>query len=212
MIKFNQIKFRMIAMTALALMANIAMGASFQVTSNGKAVANNDVIEQPYVMEDYSEFGPDCANYTWNPHLEASSAQGNVAVSVSVTADENTDGVTICWPMQCVMVPAGGTVTANGSLSTDPSDLQIHREIFANSKENVPTEVGNAKIKVSSDSEALEFTIKFLLSDGNGVGENIADNNVTPEFYTIQGIRVAEPQKGQLYIERKGSKVTKRIF
>ncbi|MDE6478957.1 MAG: hypothetical protein K2L45_01705 [Muribaculaceae bacterium] len=32
------------------------------------------------------------------------------------------------------------------------------------------------------------------------------------EFYTIQGMRVAEPQKGQIYIERKGSKVTKRIF
>ena len=32
------------------------------------------------------------------------------------------------------------------------------------------------------------------------------------EFYTIHGLRVAEPQKGQLYIERKGSKVSKRIF
>nr|MDE5794045.1 hypothetical protein [Muribaculaceae bacterium] len=32
------------------------------------------------------------------------------------------------------------------------------------------------------------------------------------EFYTIQGVRVAEPQKGQIYIERKGSKVSKRIF
>lgn len=199
-------------MTALALMANIAMGASFQVTSNGKAVANNDIIEQSYVMEDYSDLAPDMANYIWNPHLEAYSTDGNVAVSVSVTAAENTESLTICWPMQCVMVPAGGTVTASGTLSADPSDLQIHREIFVTSKEEVPTEEGSSIIKVSSDSETLEFTIKFLLTDGSGVGENIADNNVAPEYYTIQGIRVAEPQKGQLYIERKGSKVTKRIF
>ncbi|MDE5840209.1 MAG: hypothetical protein K2H49_04745, partial [Muribaculaceae bacterium] len=32
------------------------------------------------------------------------------------------------------------------------------------------------------------------------------------EYYTIQGIRVADPRKGQLYIERKGSKVTKHLF
>ncbi|MDE5871071.1 MAG: hypothetical protein K2H22_03880, partial [Muribaculaceae bacterium] len=181
-------------------------------TSNGKAVANNDVIEQSYVKEDYSDLGPDMADYLWNPHLEASSTDGNVSVSVSVTADEKTESLTICWPMQCVMVPAGGTVTANGTLSAEPSDLQIHREIFVTSKEEMPTEVGSAKVKVSSDSETLEFTVKFLLTDGSGVGENIADSNVAAEYYTIQGIRVAEPQKGQIYIERKGSKVTKRIF
>ncbi|MDE6379947.1 MAG: hypothetical protein K2L11_05700 [Muribaculaceae bacterium] len=32
------------------------------------------------------------------------------------------------------------------------------------------------------------------------------------EYFTIQGLRVAEPQKGQLVIERKGDKVAKRIF
>lgn len=32
------------------------------------------------------------------------------------------------------------------------------------------------------------------------------------EYFTLQGVRVAEPQKGQILIERKGGKATKRIF
>ena len=43
-----------------------------------------------------------------------------------------------------------------------------------------------------------------------GVSTVVSDANA--EYFTIQGVRVAEPQKGQIYIERKGSTVTKRVF
>ncbi len=197
---------------ALAVMANVAVGQNIKVTSHGNPVSNGDVIELPYELEDFSEYGEGMANYTWNPHLEASTTEGSVAISVAVSADDKANGVSICWPTQCVMVNPGSTVTANGTIDTTPADLQTHREVFTYSLNDVPTEEGNIKVEVTSDTETIGFTIKCLLKDANGVGENLADDNAVSEYYTIQGIRVAEPQKGQLYIERKGQKVVKRIF
>lgn len=195
-----------------AMLANVALAQSFKVTSKGNPVLDNDVIELPYEFEDFSAGDEYMAVYTWDPHLEAVSTEGSTALSVSVTPDENADGATICWPSQCVMVTPGNTVIASGSITTDPADLQIHRVAYIYSKEDVLTEVGTIKVEVSSGDETIGFTIKCLLADGNGVAENVIDGNVTSEYYTIQGVRVVEPQKGQLYIERKGQKVTKRIF
>ena len=191
---------------------NVANEQSFKVTSNGNPVSNNEVIELPCEFEEFSEGGEYMAVYTWNPHLDAVSTGGSTALSVSVTPDENADGVTICWPSSCAMVSPGKTLTNNGTITNEPADLQIHREVYAYSKEEGPTEVGTVKVEVSSGSETMVFTIKCLLPVGNGVAENLIDENAASEYYTIQGVKVAEPQKGQLYIERKGQKVTKRVF
>ncbi|MDE6548922.1 MAG: hypothetical protein K2L22_07990, partial [Muribaculaceae bacterium] len=152
---------------ALAMMANVALAQSFKVTSNGNPVSNNDVIELPCEFEDFSEGGEYMAVYTWNPHLDAVSTGGSTALSVSVTPDENADGVTICWPSSCAMVSPGKTLTNNGTITNEPADLQIHREVYAYSKEEGPTEVGTVKVEVSSGSETMVFTIKCLLPVGN---------------------------------------------
>lgn len=41
--------------------------------------------------------------------------------------------------------------------------------------------------------------------------EDIADEAVPAEYYTLQGVRVAEPQPGQMVICRRGATVTKEI-
>lgn len=58
--------------------------------------------------------------------------------------------------------------------------------------------------------------VELLDSDGNvvtGIDGITSDNTDTPvEIYTITGIRVAEPEPGNIYIVRRGSKVSKIRF
>lgn len=56
-----------------------------------------------------------------------------------------------------------------------------------------------------------KFKIKFL--DTNGI-EDVAPavNDLAPEYYTLQGIRVRNVQPGQIVIERRGNTYRKRIL
>ncbi len=70
-----------------------------------------------------------------------------------------------------------------------------------------------------SVSETFEnINVKFSLSDKTliltkttGI-ESIADENAECEYYNIQGMRVANPVEGNLYIMKKGTKVSKVAF
>ena len=37
------------------------------------------------------------------------------------------------------------------------------------------------------------------------------NEDATPEYFNLQGIRVAEPQAGQVYIVRRGAQVVKEL-
>ncbi len=55
--------------------------------------------------------------------------------------------------------------------------------------------------------------VPFIKDNGQGGVEMIeSESEATPEYYTLQGIRITEPAKGELVIERRGSKVTKRVI
>lgn len=211
--KFNSMKIKSIALLAFAFMANIAVGQNLKVTSNGNPVANNDVIEVAWEFEDLSlpEYEMYYYMYTWNPRLEVSTVEGSESVSVTVESIDNATDFQICWPVNCLFITSGGSVTVNGNAGTTPSDLKVHKEVSFENEEEKPTEGGSVKVTVEGASDVIEFTVKCLLEDA-GVGGNLVEGNYAPEYYTLQGVRVAEPQKGQLVIERKGSKTAKRIF
>ena len=215
--KFYTIKS--LAVVAFALMANVAFGQNLKITAGGNPVADGDVLEVPYEVEDYSY--PDIAyynyTYTWNPHLEASTVAGSDELTVTVTSVDNSAGFQICWPASCHQITPGAEVEVKGEITTEPVDLQIDKvttieEMDKEPENKLPTEGGSVKVKFVCGSDTMEITVNAVLADKNGVGENIAEAYSPIEYYTIQGVRVAEPQKGQLYIERKGGKVTKRIF
>lgn len=48
----------------------------------------------------------------------------------------------------------------------------------------------------------------FTYAGGAGLDDIVAEDNAPVEYYTLQGVRVAEPTPG-LYIRRQGTKVTK---
>lgn len=77
----------------------------------------------------------------------------------------------------------------------------------------LPNDDVNAKIKstvncfVKLNDTTVEFSIVFD-NRGAGVASTIADENAPAEYYTIDGVRVANPANG-LYIVKQGSKVRK---
>lgn len=55
------------------------------------------------------------------------------------------------------------------------------------------------------------FTIADLLEEA-GVEDMMVVSDVAPEYYTLQGVRIATPAEGQPVIVRRGSTVTKELY
>ena len=200
--------------TVNALLEKSGVGEGIlNLTANGVPVEDGEIIDQAYEFEDYSmpEYDFYMYHYEWNPHLEVSTTGGDADLKVTVTSVGDTEGFQICWPGNCNFVASGQSVVVSGKITDVPVDLRIDKVVELYEAGLVPTEGGSIKVKLECGSETMEITVNALL-EKSGVGENLVDSNAAPEYYTIQGVRVAEPQKGQLVIERKGAKVTKRIF
>ena len=59
-------------------------------------------------------------------------------------------------------------------------------------------------------SDAISFNIKFNYKGENSV-DGIAVDNSVAEYYNFQGMKVANPEKGGMYIVRRGNTVSKEI-
>ena len=59
-------------------------------------------------------------------------------------------------------------------------------------------------------SDAISFNIKFNYKGENSV-DGIAVDNSAAEYYNFQGMKVANPEKGGMYIVRRGNTVSKEI-
>lgn len=213
MIKFTQEKIKCVLVVALAVISNVAMAQGIKVTSKGNEVNNNDVVETPCDVEDYTEYGAGYV-YSWYPEIEVSSEAGDMSISVTLTAGEGTYGTQLCWPMNCQAPEPGKSVTSTGTIGTTPSNLQIHREFIPSEEyenEEKPTKVKDIKVKIDYASTSMEFTVKFMLPDDNAVSEISNDGNTAPEYYSIDGTKVENPSKG-LYIVKKGNKAKLEIF
>lgn len=213
MVKFYMNKIKSVAIMALALFANVAVAQNLKVTAYGNPVSDGDVIEVKCEFEDYSEdFGYFYVYCMWDPKLEVATEAGDQTLFVTVSRVEDLPTFEICWPSQCIEMGPDGIASTSGTIGTDPSHIDIH--IAANIEDENDSALkggGMSKVNLKCGSESMGLTLKALPVDINSVGE-IAGVNAPAEYYTIQGVRVAEPLKGQLYIERKGGKVTKRIF
>lgn len=201
-------KLKSLAVVALAFMANVAFGQNLKVTYEGTPVTDGQVIDLPYVVEDYSypEYDLYVYHYEWNPHLMASVASGSANLTVTVTSVDDTQGFQMCWPMNCNPVIPGQPAVASGEITTEPSDLQIDKPIDIYEAGVLPAEGGTVKVKFECGSETMEITINAILEEkGAGVGENLAEVDGKLTYYTLDGIQVENPNKG-MYVVRKGGK------
>lgn len=63
---------------------------------------------------------------------------------------------------------------------------------------------------VSDGSSTLAFSVLYN-SDNSGVNAVEFDENMPKEYYNLQGVRVAVPEVGGMYIIKQGNKVAKQI-
>ena len=196
-----------LAVAALALMANLAMGQNLKVTSNGNPVADGDVIDLPYDLEisDFPEYGVTFYSAKWDPHLEVSTIEGTASVTVTLTSVDDTNGFQLCWPDGCKDAKPGQSVSSSGTIDATPQDLNIHKEQSLNSEDSVPNAGGTVRVNIIGGEESITVTVNALLQVDNAVGENFADIDAKTEYYTLQGMKVENPGKG-IYIVRKGTK------
>lgn len=88
---------------------------------------------------------------------------------------------------------------ADGKITFPDNKMYYLQIAFANYLEGVPMN-GNTHNK---------FLVTIPAQDG--VDEITVDEQGTPEYYNMQGMRVDNPTPGCLYIRRTGSKVEKII-
>lgn len=90
--------------------------------------------------------------------------------------------------------------------------LDVEQTQFTNLTTPVMIQVD---LRVMDDDDVVATStiyVNFVHNTDVTTGVESIESESNSVYYTLQGVRVAQPQKGQLLIERKGSKVTKRIF
>lgn len=117
--------------------------------------------------------------------------------------------------------PAISTYTARINGATAKTRLYILAGGFMDEHKNLTepttvTHVVNGKevtFKFNAKTNRIAFkgcVVKIVGS--TGIDEINADNEAPVEYFNLQGIRVANPAKGQIYIKRQGSKATKIAY
>lgn len=117
----------------------------------------------------------------------------------------NSDGDANCFGPQNNEITKVWGLPANGWIHCD-----IHHADFTD-----PTKIMVLKmtVEIEGADDAFEVNLRFTNEyDITAAVGGIESESASPVFYNLQGVHVSEPQKGQLYIVRKGSKTTKRIF
>ena len=69
------------------------------------------------------------------------------------------------------------------------------------------------KFTVTYKTETLRFDLVFdAKAEDTAVDAIEAGQDAPKEYYSLQGIRLAEPQKGSVCIVKQGGKVTKQVI
>ncbi|MCM1066195.1 MAG: hypothetical protein NC418_01315 [Muribaculaceae bacterium] len=95
----------------------------------------------------------------------------------------------------------GGEALADGEPSEASYDIQTNMFFSEDFEGEIVLELTNGYNKPAQ--------VTFNPGDLGGV-ENVAvENNAAPEYFNLQGVRVAQPEQGALYIVRRGNEVSK---
>lgn len=101
-------------------------------------------------------------------------------------------------------------------ISMDVKDgvkLSAPTELGTVSPDGTLTVTGNGTHLLTATFNGVSTSIPVTILDGAGVEENLVNSTaITEEYFDITGIKVDEPQKGHLYIVRKGNNVSKVIY
>lgn len=207
----------------------------FKLSYNGETIESGQTVTDGYYYDPIIRDYPELAGDDWDASYENKAEIFATNISeepqklefrlqyVSPTVEEFNANVALGYPSLCFFCE-------NGEANCLPNAFDFNSEM--------PQNAVSAEEYMRMDVEHMSFTdltpvtVKLemrVMDEDKEIASGYIFVNFTnttdvtmavegiqaessSEYYTIQGIRVAEPQKGQIYIERKGSKISKRIF
>ena len=217
---------------ALVAMSVFSMSAlSIKLEVNDVEVKNGDVIE--ITTLDNVLWGIEGMGQSMAPHMKMTNEGSAVDVQVvgvfeELAMPETTTGQPgsmsqFCFG-SCFMVES-----KVGAETIIPLSLEAGQVLEGNAAhvEYVPAYEGTGYLDIQSfykgvsvfkftvrnasdSSDAISFTFKFNYK-GNDAIDGIEADNAAAEYYNLQGVKVANPEKGGMYIVRRGAKVSKEI-
>lgn len=101
------------------------------------------------------------------------------------------------------------SVNPEGYIMMDVDQVGFTEPTPATFKLDLYVTEGGDKIEGTDCTVYVSFTHE---KDITAAVDGIQAEDGAEEYYNLQGMRVAEPEKGGIYLVRKGSKVTKRLF
>lgn len=237
-IKTNNMKKFLLSAALVAVCASASaedFSNLFKITYNGETIENGQTVTDGYYYDPIVMSNPEFAGMFENPDFESKAEIFATNISeepqklefrlqyVTPTVDEFDANNALGRPSLCFN-------SENGEANCLPNPFEFNSEMPQNAvsaEEYMRMDVDHVaftdltpvtvklEMRVMDDDKEIANAYIFV-NFTNKTDITMAVDGIqaesSSEFYTIQGMRVAEPQKGQIYIERKGSKISKRVF
>lgn len=215
---------KLLLLSALAFSAIASQAVTFNVTIAGQEVQPGSTVTSnhltvEYFEEEYKGQIISTTSYVLDPEIFATASEPTDA-TVTVTLNSFNfpalaPNLQFCWPNNCYDLEPGTPQESKGRLNSTPSDLAFHalwNDYTIDEPFTYSCSVQIVSQTNPSDSFSFNFDLSYDPAQLNGVDGVEADDDVPTVYYDLAGRRVLNPQKGQLVIERKGSKASKVIL
>lgn len=197
----------------------------FKLTFGDQVIENGQTVTEDSYYDEYADLGfDDFQNYVAVASIKATNVcDESLDIDFTMTCvDNKTEIFQLCYdlegaPGNC-LGPQDGVISSS-SIKSIKSGGYINLDIHENEisdftsptlfKLDLSARSGNMKLEGSDCTIYVNFTHK---KDVTAAVDGIEADNATTEYFNLQGVKVSQPEKGGIYIVRKGSKVAKQLF
>jgi len=225
---------------ALIAASCVAVSAqSLSVSFDGKAVEYGSTITINRVdVETWNEEGYAGESYKMEGHFAFTNLTSNTLMlsgkRTTVKASDQGWRNMWCIGMSCVPgdVIAGQEMAANQTFEGMQAHIYLEMggwEEVDGVKDGEAPSYGECEYafnlyNADKPTDNFKFNVKYVydanspvyvdgeLKDPGAVEGVELDSNATPVYYNLQGVRVANPEQGGVYIVRRGAKVAKEVI
>lgn len=155
--------------------------------------------------------------YQWDSRLFIQ-ADPEMEVTCKFRSDAQTQGamMQVCGiDGNCVMGSTDWKEKSGYIDSEEPVSLEIHVEYMDFTGAGDPTYETNSVIEIyysATPADVVTVNLKTMPQDAAGIETVSADTNAPAVYYNLQGVQVANPVQGGIYIVRQGNKASKILF
>ncbi len=188
---------------AAALLLTSAANAAITVKVADKDIENGSTL---YVGAD----GFKLDHGVWE---SATNFKVNVDANARIDCTSTSGDITICDEVgQCHVFHGEGTdLKFDEDFPMGTRGYDLHAMLDPVDGEKLPDFKATFTATITSGSDQFKFTIEYD-TNGAALDEINVDNSAEAVYYNLQGVRVANPEAGNLYIRVAGKKAAKVIF